>query len=177
MPGSARENDQFVIDFVRKHDIHTALDVGCGKGTYSQLLREHTDVMDGIEIWQPYIDEFDLHNQYDILFTGDARTEILKTRDKWYDLVIFGDILEHMTRNESMAMWQEASRIAHWGLISVPIIHYPQGAEYGNPYEVHVQDHLHPEDLRRDYGPFTYEVEYEITGTFIKKFNGSRDEN
>jgi hypothetical protein len=76
-----------------------------------------------------------------------------------------------------MAMWQEASRIAHWGLISVPIIHYPQGAEYGNPYEVHVQDHLHPEDLRRDYGPFTYEVEYEITGTFIKKFNGSRDEN
>lgn len=177
MPGSARENDVLVQSFAMSQGINNVLDVGTGKGTYSDLLRMHVETIDGIEVWQPYVDEFDLHNKYDALYVDDARHVFKFLDDKEYDLVIFGDILEHMSREDSMALWQQAARVARWGLISVPIIHYPQGAEYGNPYEVHVQDHLHAADLRRDYGPFTYEVEYEITGTFIKQFNGSRDED
>lgn len=108
MPGSARENDKFVQDFIEKQKqtspVYTVLDVGAGKGTYSQILREHVDVIEGIEVWEPYIEEFDLENQYDIIYRGDARTELLKMRNGWYDLIVFGDILEHMTKNESLAL-------------------------------------------------------------------------
>ena len=54
-------------------------------------------------------------------------------------------------------------------MLSVPIIHFPQGELWNNPYEVHQQEHLHPEDLERDYGPFVARLEYQITGTFIKE--------
>jgi predicted TPR repeat methyltransferase len=170
MPGSVRENDDFVRTFVLMYGVRYALDVGAGKGTYADLLKPLGVEMVGIEVWQPYIEEFDLHNKYDGLREGDARRELKTIEDKRFDLVIFGDIMEHMTKEQSLDMWAEAERIARWGLISVPVIHYPQGAEFGNPYEVHVQEHLHPEDVRADYGPFDLEAVYNITGTFIKRF-------
>ena len=171
MPGSVRENDDFVIDFVRKNRINFVLDVGAGKGTYFELLDAQVNGdIDGIEVWQPYIDQYDLHEKYDKLYVGDARSIVELIPSGKYDLIIFGDILEHMPKEDALTLWEESARVAKWGLISVPIIHYPQGAEFGNPYEVHVQDHLHPEDIRRDYGPFETEAIYEITGTFVKRF-------
>lgn len=173
MPGSVRENDGFVRSLVTQNGIRSVLDVGAGRGTYFDILGPLVRTIDGIEVWQPYIDEFGLHSKYSTLFVGDAREVISKIGDKVYDLVVFGDVLEHMSREDALTIWSEAARIARWGLISVPIIHYPQGAEFGNPYEVHVQDHLHPEDLRDDYGPFEVEAVYSITGTFVKRFDDS----
>ena len=169
MPGSARENDNFVLDFVQKNNIKTVLDIGCGKGTYYDLLSGEVTAIDGVEVWQPYIEEFNLRSKYRFLIEKDVRE--LKPLDvSGYDMVVFGDVLEHMSLEDARNVWEWASWVAQYGLISVPIIHYPQGAEFGNPYEVHVQDHLHPEDIRREFGPFETEALYEITGTFIKRF-------
>jgi predicted TPR repeat methyltransferase len=167
MPGSVRENDADVIKFVQDHDIKTVIDIGTGRGTYSDLLREHVDRIDGVEAWKPYVVEFKLYDKYDNLFINDVRHLDIDFAN--YDMVIFGDVLEHMDRADSLALWGRATR-AGYGLISVPIIHYPQGAEFGNPYEVHVQEHMHVEDILRDYGPFVFHKEYEITGTFIARF-------
>lgn len=169
MPGSVRENDADVIAFVKENGIEKVLDVGAGKGTYSDLLRLHVDSIDAVEIWTPYIEQFDLRQKYDSVRVQDAR-EVHPSQFGGYDLVVFGDILEHMSREDSLRVWKNSSR-ARFGLISVPIIHYPQGAEFGNPYEEHVQEHLHPEDIRADYGPFVLDREYEVTGTFIKDFS------
>ena len=169
MPGSIRENDNDVIKFVKESNIKTVLDIGAGRGTYGSLLREHVDTIDAIEIWEPYISEFGLENIYDSVQLMDFRDYAVDT-GKRYDLIIFGDVLEHMSREESLQSWAVASYIARYGLISVPIIHYPQGAEFGNPYEVHVQEHLEPEDIRKDYGPFILDKVYKVTGTFIREF-------
>jgi predicted TPR repeat methyltransferase len=170
MPGSVRENDAFVRNFVITNQCGSVLDVGAGQGTYANILWGAVAQIDGIEVWEPYVSEFSLFAKYNKLTLGDAREVLASTPDNYYDLVIFGDILEHMTEAEALTCWQEAARIASWGLISVPIIHYPQGAEGGNPYEVHVQDHLTPEHVREVYGPFDHEAVYNITGTFIKRF-------
>ena len=171
MPYSSRESDAFVIDFVWRNQIHSVLDVGAGAGKYFDILGPHVARIDGIEVWEPYVSEFNLHDKYDTLYVGDAREVMaLDILDGSYDMVVFGDVLEHMPKEDALTLWQESARVATWGLISVPIIHFPQGAEYGNPYEVHVQDHLHPEDIRRDYGPFEREAIYEVTGAFIKRF-------
>lgn len=168
MPGSVRENDEDVLNFVEQNKIERVLDIGAGKGTYGMMLGGWVDAIDAVEVWEPYVDEYELNEIYDSVNIVDVRT--LNTNFyRGYDLVIFGDVLEHMSEEDSKAVWKNASS-AKYGLISVPIIHYPQGAEFGNHYEIHVQEHLHPEDIRRDYGPFVLDKVYEITGTFIRKF-------
>lgn len=169
MPYSSDENREFVMDFVTSNSIKTVLDVGAGSGTYSDLLRDHVDSIYGVEAWEPYVEEFGLVDKYDELYIDDVR--LIRTEElPVVDLVIFGDILEHMSKDDSVRVWGNSSKIARWGLASVPIVHYPQGAEFGNPYEVHVQDHLTPEDVRHSFGPFDVEKVYEVTGTFIKEF-------
>lgn len=167
MPGSARENDEFVRNWVLENNVREVLDMGAGKGTYSDLLIDIVDHIDGVEVWAPYITEFELEKKYDYVYHEDIRTF---TPVNQYDLVIFGDVLEHMTEEESVAVWSKMHDYAWAGLISVPIIHYPQGAEFNNPFEVHVQEHLTPADMRSVYGPFDDEAIYQITGTFIRRF-------
>lgn len=169
MPGSVRENDQFVRDFVQTHGIYKILDVGAGSGTYARLLEDLPVVLDAIEAWEPYINEYNLNMFYRDVHLVDVRdTEILKAFAKNYDLVIFGDILEHMSEEDSVRVWSEAGS-ARWRLASVPVIHYPQGAECGNPFEVHVQEHLTEPKMEELFGPFDYSKVFDITGTFIKR--------
>ncbi len=173
MPYSARENDADVIDFVSKYNIREVLDIGPGSGTYAKLLRD-IDAIDCIEIWEPYVEEFALKSLYREVRVGDARDGL--DDGLRYDLIIFGDVLEHMTPEDALDAWTEASYLGSWGLISLPIIHWPQGAHEGNPYEEHIQDHIDVDDLKRDFGPFDIEHQYEMTGTFIKRFTGRNNE-
>lgn len=180
MPFSMRENNKDVREFVDNAMIRTVLDVGPGSGTYGRLLREQNvvDRIDAVEIWEPYIETFGLDKVYDAVIVMDVRglaTSWEFGRPAWaqdgWDLIIFGDVLEHMTQDEALEVWSWAGSVARWGLISVPIVHWPQHAvEGGNPYEEHVQDHIHVEDLKRDFGPFAFSWEYDLTGTFVRKF-------
>lgn len=67
-------------EHVREHFINKVstdlkiLDVGPGCGTYSMLLRDLGYKMDCLEIFEPYIFEFDLANKYDIVHKGDIRS-------------------------------------------------------------------------------------------------------
>lgn len=168
MPQSIRENDADVIKFVEGHDIKTVLDVGAGRGIYGEMLRPYVDRIDAVEVWKPYISEFDLPKIYDSVVVQDIR--YMPMPDTTYDLIVFGDVLEHMGADESKMVWKWAAHFCKYGLISVPIIHWPQGAENGNPYEVHVQEHMTSKQIRRDFGPFVFERNYNVTGTYIKRF-------
>jgi len=168
MPHSVRENDADVLDFVFGHSIEKVLDVGAGSGTYGHMLVDNVDRIEAVEIWHPYIVEYYLLDLYADVHLIDAR-DIEPEFFGEFDLVIFGDVLEHMTSKEALEVWECAST-AKYGLISVPIVHWPQGEVEGNPYEVHVQEHMKPDSIREDYGPFVFEAEYELTGTFIKQF-------
>lgn len=187
MPTSLRENDADVLSFVRDERIKTVLDVGAGAGTYGRLLAGATAsgglaaiTVDAIEVWAPYVEEYRLRDLYRDVHVRDVRE--LAAADlalgetlpgEWvvtYDLIVFGDVLEHMTAAEADAVWRWAKGISRWGLISVPVVHWPQGPEHGNPYEVHVQDHLTVEGVRQGFGPFEREHVYGQTATFVARF-------
>lgn len=170
MPYSAGENREYVRDFVSSKKIKNVLDIGPGSGTYSEMLADLVREIDCVEIWTPYIDTFDLHSKYRSVYNIDARVFLSLDTSLTYDLVIFGDVLEHMTQQQALTCWSDAARIATWGMISVPIVHYPQGEHLGNPHEAHVQEHITPESVREVYGPIDYEAVYDVTGTFIKRF-------
>lgn len=175
MPFSLRENNADYADFVRDHEIKTILDVGPGFGTYARILRDygmHHDVqIDCVEIWEPYVDQYNLTGLYAHVIVDDIRFIAQGTgvMTKAYDLIVFGDVLEHMTPWESLSVWEWASRSAKYGMISVPIVHWPQaGTE--NPYEKHIQEHMHVDEVVDVFGPFLEWYEYNQTATFFKEF-------
>ena len=145
MPTSKYTGKELIVQWIQQHNnINRVLDIGCGEGTYPKLLKQKFPVLTtaewwGIEIWQKYISRYNLHELYDHLLNEDART-VDWTKLPEFDLVIFGDVLEHMTKQESQALVAAALIKSRYIVISIPIHHSPSGEWEGNPYEAHVKD-------------------------------------
>jgi 2-polyprenyl-3-methyl-5-hydroxy-6-metoxy-1,4-benzoquinol methylase len=173
MPTSLRDNDEDVRGYVRRAGVRTALDVGAGSGTYANVLAGTGVVLDAVEVWLPYVIDYGLGEVYRSVTTADVRSLArvgYRPKHAPYDLVIFGDVLEHMSAEEGLAVWKWAATIADAGLISAPTVHWPQGAEGGNPHEAHVQDHLGADEWEAAFGPFDEVHQYEKTATMIRRF-------
>lgn len=165
MPYSARENDADVRGYVTRHGIATVLDIGAGSGTYATLLGDLC-TLDAIEAWDPYVEQFDLPSKYRHVTVCDVRDRPDVGR---YDLVILGDILEHMTPDEAAQVWAWAPTVADHGIISIPLDHWPQGAHDGNHLEAHHPDHLTGRHLLAGtLGTFDETWTYALTATFAK---------
>lgn len=125
-------------------DVNRILDIGSGSGTYIKLIKEIAGVCTtakwiGVEAWSDYITKFDLENRYDQIVNQDARTLNWSTLGK-FDVTIAGDVLEHMTKAEAEVLVEQILDHSRWLIISIPIVHMPQDAVGGNPYEEHVKD-------------------------------------
>ncbi len=141
MPMSSSEGKSWTRD--RVHALGSerpvsVLDIGPGVGTYAKLLAgQQLSRITGVEIWEPYVETYRLHEYYDEIILGDARTVDLPTAD----VVIIGDVAEHMTEADAVALWAKccaaATRAAY---LSIPIVHYPQHEIEGNPHEIHVDE-------------------------------------
>jgi len=154
----------------------TVLDVGAGQGIYLNLIRESLGqdvIVTAVEVWQPYIDQFNLQNRYDYLYPVDIR-DITNFK---YDLVILGDILEHMPEDDAIALWDRISKQAKYAIISIPIIHYHQDAINGNPYEIHVEEDWNTERVLNRFHSIVEHVEFPVTGVFVAKFNNDTKDN
>ncbi len=116
----------------------TIVDVGPGVGTYAKLLAGPAVArMVGIEVWEPYIHTYRLHSYYDELIVGDVRAVPIPPTD----VVILGDVAEHMSADEAADVWRKCAQAARRAVyLSIPIVHYPQQPIEGNPYEVHVEE-------------------------------------
>lgn len=116
-------------------EIHprTILDVGAGAGTYRRLWPEGH--WTAVEVWEPYVNKFNLRSLYDKVIVGDVQSVDLGGP---YDLVIAGDVLEHVT--DPSGLFERLRHIASFVLVQVPLGHWPQGEVDGNPYEAHVAE-------------------------------------
>lgn len=168
MPYSDNSNENYIRYILKNLKPKTVLDVGAGAGKYSYLVRSclQNVSIDAVEAWEPYIDQFDLHSRYDNIFLQDVR----ETTNFNYDLVILGDILEHMTKEEAQDLWDKISKQAQNAIISIPIIHFPQGHYEGNPYEEHIKDDWTHEEVLSSFSNIKEYDVYEITGTYLAKF-------
>jgi predicted TPR repeat methyltransferase len=121
-----------------KNKIDSILDIGAGSGTYYKLLSPIKDFKwHAIEAWENYITEFNLRDMYDVVHQIDART--YQWTEK-YNLVIAGDILEHMSKSEAEILVKNILEHTDTLIISIPITHMPQEAINDNPFEYHVKD-------------------------------------
>lgn len=141
MPFSADEGKAWTAQRIRSLNPEFIVDIGPGSGTYSRLLRKGLRChWTGIEIFEPYIERYDLMDWYDAIFVQDVRTfEIPEA-----DVIILGDVLEHMTLDEAKDVWNRSRAAARDAVfLSLPIIEYPQGEFEGNIHETHLHTWSH----------------------------------
>lgn len=128
-----------------KHQIHeyltknfspddTVLDVGCGQGDYYEMLKDHFKKIDAVEIWEPYIEKFKLKEKYSNLY----HTNIMNFDFDYYDIIIMGDILEHLSREDSVNLLNKITNKCKELIVVVPY-YLPQETVDGNVYEKHLQ--------------------------------------
>ena len=117
----------------------TALDVGACDGKWWEILGNYLK-MDAIEIFVPNVVIHDLPNKYNQVAIGDIKD----FNYDWYDLIIFGDVIEHMTVEKARKVLDYAVPRCKDLIVAVPFL-YPQGPADGNEYERHIQDDLTPE--------------------------------
>lgn len=138
MPYSSGEGKAWVAEVATRLRPATVLDVGAGAGAYASLLRPLLPDarLVALEVWEPYVYRFGLHRLYDEVLVGDARTLPLPS----VDLVVLGDVVEHMAEDEAVALWARCRAAGRHVVLSLPVVHYPQGPCEGNPHEEHVVD-------------------------------------
>ncbi|MTD14610.1 methyltransferase domain-containing protein [Nakamurella sp. YIM 132087] len=139
MPMSSAEGKDWIKE--RVHGLAAdgpveVLDIGPGVGTYAKLLAgPQVSRLTGVEVWEPYIHTYRLHRYYDDIIVGDAREVDFPSAD----VVILGDVAEHMSEADALALWEKSVGAARRAVyLSIPIVHYPQGEIEGNHHEVHV---------------------------------------
>lgn len=130
------------IDYIKnkfKDKSISILDVGAGIGTYSDLLKDEYDNMDCCEIYEPYIDKYQLRNKYNNVYVKN----IIDFEFEYYDLIIMGDILEHIDKDTAILLLNEIVNKCEELIVCVPY-QLPAGPYEGNNHEAHLQDDLNP---------------------------------
>lgn len=140
------------------------LDIGTGAGKYGKMFGGQYHV-DGIEVFTPSIEKFGLKAIYKNIFNEDART-FDYSREK-YDLVIMGDVLEHLTVADATQLIAKVQATGAKLLILVPW-EYEQDALYGNDAEIHHQPDLTKAVFEARYPGFTMVKGDRKQGIFFK---------
>lgn len=141
MCNSVVRGKDYLEDFYikRLNEINSVLDIGCGRGIYAGCLKslKTSVVWDGIEIWKPYVDKYkyNLNRLYNNVFIEDV---IYFKYKKIYDLIIMGDVLEHMSFDNAKTVLTNAVNFSVYNSVSIPLGNSYHPAEHGNPYQEHI---------------------------------------
>lgn len=144
MPFSSTAGKAEIRDWLRELRPATVLDLGAGSGTYSRLFRPILPLATwvAVEIHKPYVDQYDLKLHYDQVIVDNVMSVDLPPES--FDVVLLGDVLEHMTFHDAACALRLAQIWATKGVIaSIPLGHCPQGASEGNEHEAHISEWTH----------------------------------
>lgn len=124
------------------------LDVGAGDGKWGYVLGEHFDNIDAVEIFEPYIERYDLKKYYKKIFVEN----FLNLDFDFYDVIIMGDVFEHVTKEEAHGWINKVKDKCSEIIIVVPF-GYPQDwdGEYENKWGHHHQPDLSIETMIQDF--------------------------
>lgn len=155
-----RESVEWIAKNFSKGSI--CLDVGACDGKWGKLLNDYL-IMDAIEIYKDNIGKHKLNDIYRKVFLGDIREFTFNH----YDLIIFGDVLEHMSVEDAQKVLEYAWPRCRDLIVAVPY-QWVNRSHYGNPWEVHIQDDLTPENVLERYPRLKPLFVYERYGYYVK---------
>lgn len=127
----------FLTKYFENNNITKILDVGPGRGTYAILLDKFK--LDACEVFEQYITLYKLHEKYQNVY----HSNIVDFDFSDYQFLIFGDILEHLSIEDSTKILNKIKENGQECMVAVPYT-YVQGIAHGNVHEIHLQDDLTP---------------------------------
>lgn len=168
MPGSYRRYDRLICAVLRAllQKDAAILDVGPGKGKYSDILHSDFQNIDCMEVYEPYVEKFNLRDCYRRCKVMDARNYAFPSGE--YRMVILGDVLEHMSTVDAQKVLHRIAESGSAALVAVPFL-YEQGAVKGNEHERHLQPDLTTAVMARRYKNLIPLVEDADTGVYLQR--------
>lgn len=177
MPSSAWEHNGWASQHYDRLAPQRVLDIGPGSGKWPKVMENRPAMRrdahwTGLEIFPRYILDYELTRLYDRIIVDDVRNLRLMHDLRFdddtpaYDLIIMGDVLEHLQPAEAERVMLDLRRSGSALLIAGPIVVFEQGEWGGNVHETH---HWHPtvDDWLRLVQPDDY-VLGDIIGLFWK---------
>ena len=157
-----------ITDYLKTNFDRTSkiLDVGAGEGTYLPYLTDYFTNIEAVEIFEPNIINFDLENRYNKVYNVDIKD----FEYDYYDIIIFGDVIEHLEVNDAQNVLNYALNRCKEMIVAVPYLN-PQGIEEDNIYEIHKQDDLTDEIMKLRYPYLKCVFKNEYYGYYIKEEN------
>lgn len=145
------QNIPFCVEALMKIEPKRLLDVGIGFGRWGIIVREFCDVWYGRVLhqdWQVHIEGIegfaenisDYHYCfYNKIHTGDARQVMPDLLKSSWDVIIFGDVLEHFEKEEGRNLLNASLGASSYVLVNIPLGgEWSQEDIYDNPYERHL---------------------------------------
>lgn len=142
----------------------TILDVGAGCGTYYNLLHDYFKNMDAVEVFRPNIDRWKLESKYREVY----EINIKDFKYPKYDIIIFGDIIEHLKVKEAQKVLKYAYNHCIEMIVAVPY-ELEQDEVAGNKYEIHKQPDLTPKNMLERYPMLKLLYANEEYGYYVKE--------
>lgn len=139
------------------------LDVGAGCGTYYNLLSDYFKEIDGVEVFEPNIKHYELDKKYNHVYNKN----ITDFKYDFYDIIIFGDIIEHLDIKEAQKVLKYAYSSCKEMIVAVPYM-CEQGEYGGNIYEIHKQDDLTKENMLERYPMLKLLYADDLYGYYVK---------
>jgi len=133
------------------------LDVGIGSGKYGNILRRLSPNCNivGCEIDPSYLIEFKERHQVYNSIINKSILDVVNETEHEYDLVIFGDILEHLKYSDVLNVLDYFQYRTKYILLSYPTA-LRQGIWHGHISERHMCD-IRLSDLVKNYNIIHYE--------------------
>ena len=163
MPSSASNGKQAIKKYIKEKSYKKILDIGCGRGTYALLFKDEEDfTFVGVDVID-YRKRFPwLENIYTSYNICDMR-EVEKIKELGYfDLIILGDVLEHISVEDAQKVIENYKKQCKCLLVAVPYL-YPQHFP-NNHYEDHIQDDLTNDIFLERYPGFKLFKQYSRNG-------------
>ena len=144
----------------------TILDIGPGCGTYYDLLKDYFTIFDGVEVFTPNINKYNLKDKYRNIYNKDIKDFTFD----YYDIIIIGDVLEHLTIEEAQKVIHYCEKRCQQLLVAVPYL-LPQEAIENNIYEIHKQPDLTKENMKIRYPSLKLLIGNSDYGYYVKQEN------
>jgi hypothetical protein len=140
MPYSSFIFDNAIAEIIKFIKPRTFLDLGAGAGKYGSIVKEIDPSIEtiAVEIEKDYIEKFNLHSIYKQVWNISV-TDLIQPKyfDSNFDVVMIGDILEHLKKSEGVDLLNFLIYRCRWIIVEFPH-RYLQNAVDGYATEAHI---------------------------------------
>lgn len=159
--------DKNIEDYVKdkfEEASFTILDLGAGQGKYGKMFKSYAKSIDAVEIFKQNINDNNLVDIYDNVYN----LNLLNYDFNHYDLVIIGDVLEHVPVEDAQYYLNKIYDKCDEIIIIVPY-EMPQIGFGGNEHEAHIQPDLTHNIFLNRYKGFKRKFAYtNLLGVYVK---------